>query len=129
MRTQRDFGSGHGGCDPRPARSLTQSRRFFLFKALVSLAMGLCVPLDVLGQLPPEWFTTPLLKESVRRHQMYAFVNANIPVLPAFASLKQWQDYKAQKKPRILRQLGIDDILGTHKLNVIQKGVLERFRT
>jgi dienelactone hydrolase len=78
------------------------------------------------GALPAEWFTTPLLKDHVRQHQMYAFVNANIPELPRFASLKEWQDYKHQVKLRILRQLGIDDILTKYKLKVIRKGVLER---
>lgn len=78
------------------------------------------------GALPAEWFTTPLLKDHVRQHQMYAFVNANIPELPRFTSLGEWQDYKHQVKLRILRQLGIEDILATQKLNVIRKGVLER---
>ena len=75
---------------------------------------------------PAGWFTAPLLSEAARRSAMYAFVNENIPPLPRFGSLEEWRRYREGLKPRVLRLLGIDDILATHKLRLVRKGVLDR---
>ncbi len=80
------------------------------------------IPFCFLLQLPSQWFTEPILPEAIRKSQMYAFVNANIPPLPRFKTLAEWQQYKLRIKPQLLRLLGIDDILAEYKLRVVQKG-------
>ena len=76
--------------------------------------------------MPPQWFTKPILPETMRRCQMYSFVDQNIPPLPRFATLAEWRNYKAQLRPRILRLIGIDDILAHEPLKVNHRGVLDR---
>ncbi len=78
------------------------------------------------AQFPEGWVTAPVLPEQTRRSEMYAFVNANIPELPQFHSLAQWETYRSVTRGRILRLIGIEDVLATHSLKVIQKGVLDR---
>src|SRR5262245_61606029 len=80
----------------------------------------------LVAQLPSEWFTHPLLPESVRRCQMYSYVDANIPPLPEFATLDRWRRYRAQLKPRLLSLIGIDDILREYRLKVIHRGVIDK---
>ncbi|MFN7996893.1 MAG: acetylxylan esterase [Bryobacteraceae bacterium] len=75
---------------------------------------------------PSSWFTDPLLSEPARQSAMYSFVNENIPPLPRFTSVADWQRYRDDLKPRLLRLLGIDDILAAHKLRLVHKGILER---
>ena len=80
----------------------------------------------LVAQIPPEWFTRPLLPEAVRHSQMYSYVDANIPSLPRFASVEQWRLHKSQLKPRLLSLIGIDDILGKYSLKVTRRGVIDR---
>jgi dienelactone hydrolase len=95
--------------------------RIFCLLFLVAAALGGQEPAP-----PSAWFTDPLLSEPARRSAMYAFVNENIPPLPRFRSLAEWQRYREDVKPRILRLLGIDDILASHKLRLMRKGTLDR---
>jgi dienelactone hydrolase len=92
--------------------------------------MRLTIPLfcaaTLAAQIPARWFAEPVMPAEMRRSEMYAFVNANIPPLPRFASLDQWKAYKATLKPRILRLLGIDDVLVKDKLKLIRRGTLDR---
>ena len=67
------------------------------------------------AEVSEKWFT--IMPEPARQSQMYAWVNANIPPLPQFRTLGEWQAYKAKIRPRILSTLGIDDILAKHTLN------------
>ena len=90
------------------------------------VTLGLLLATAALGQLPPEWFTKPILPETTRRCQMYSFVDENIPALPHFSTLAEWRRYKAQLKPRILRLIGIDDILADYRLKVTHRGILDR---
>ncbi|HWQ55945.1 MAG TPA: alpha/beta hydrolase family protein [Bryobacteraceae bacterium] len=80
----------------------------------------------LLAQVPENWFSEPMLPEQMRQSEMYGFVNANIPALPTFNSLEEWKTYKAQIRSRILRLLGIDDVLARHSLRVIHRNTLQR---
>jgi cephalosporin-C deacetylase-like acetyl esterase len=88
--------------------------------------LGLLLSASVSRQMPSQWFATPILPESTRRCQMYSFVDQNIPPLPRFATLAEWRSYKAQLRPRILRLIGIDDILAREHLKAIHRGLLDR---
>src|ERR1022692_2937112 len=77
------------------------------------------------AQLPTDWFTKPILPEATCRCQMYSFVDKNIPDLPRFHSLDEWRKYEAQVRPRLLRLIGIDDILAQYQLKVNHRGVLD----
>jgi dienelactone hydrolase len=91
-----------------------------------SLWAGLLLAATLGAQLPEDWFQKPILQEPVRRSQMYAFVNANIPPLPVFRSVEDWERHRKETGTRILRLLGIDDILAKHKPRFINKGKLDR---
>lgn len=91
-----------------------------------SLALLLVSGLELAAQIPAHWLTEPVLPEATRRGQMYAYVNANIPPLPQFRSLPEWERYRVTVKRDLLRLLGIDDILRTHRLQVVKKGTLQR---
>ncbi|WP_437222449.1 alpha/beta hydrolase family protein [Planctomicrobium sp. SH661] len=78
------------------------------------------------AQPPAAWMAEPILLPQARSSQMYAYVNANIPPLPEFETLDEWQRYRAETKARILRLLGIDDILENHRLRVMSRGHLDR---
>lgn len=78
------------------------------------------------GQFPGAWVTRPLLPAETSRSQMHAFVNAGIPPLPKFSTLDEWEVYRTETRRRILRLIGVDDILAKHKLNFVRKGKIER---
>ncbi|MFN7922262.1 MAG: acetylxylan esterase [Bryobacteraceae bacterium] len=78
------------------------------------------------GQTVPSWITDPILPEPVRKTQMRAFVDANIPPLPRFKTIAEWESYRTSIRAELLRLLGIDDIVFNRKLRFIQTGLLER---
>jgi dienelactone hydrolase len=90
-----------------------------------------CLPLvlslgaNLAAQSLEKWLVEPVLPEDTRTSQMYAYVDAHIPPLPRFHSVTEWENYKAQLRPRILHLLGIDDILAKHTLKVIRRGLLD----
>ncbi|MCL4854377.1 MAG: hypothetical protein KJZ78_23710, partial [Bryobacteraceae bacterium] len=68
-----------------------------------SLALLLVSGLELAAQIPAHWLTEPVLPEATRRGQMYAYVNANIPPLPQFRSLPEWERYRVTVKRDLLR--------------------------
>ncbi|HWB98077.1 MAG TPA: acetylxylan esterase, partial [Bryobacteraceae bacterium] len=75
---------------------------------------------------PGEWFTNPILQAQERQSAMYAYVSRNIPPLPRFQTLEAWQSYKPKLRSRLLRLLGIDDILAQNQLRVVRQGRIDR---
>lgn len=94
----------------------------------VSFKLGLPLLACALAsaQIPEDWLAKPILPEQMRRSEMYAFVNQNIPALPKFTTLDEWQRYRAKVRRELLKLIGIDDILATHKFKVIPRGTLQR---
>jgi cephalosporin-C deacetylase-like acetyl esterase len=79
------------------------------------------------AQAPPSsWYSGAFMPDPMRRHQMHSWVTANIPPLPRYASLDEWKRERGALRQRLLRLLGIDDILANHKLEVVHKGTLDR---
>ena len=62
----------------------------------------------------------------LRRAATRSREHENIPPLPRFRTLPEWESYKSRTRRQILQLIGVDDILANHRLKVIRKGTLDR---